>query len=135
MGMIPLITNDSLQQDFTIEESSRTHKLNLNELTISGYTDEQEAMIQAIFLILNIERYEYLIYSWNYGIELTDLFGQPTSFVIPELERRITEALIQDSRITKVDNFTFETNRNKVYTKFTAHTIFGDIEIEKVVTI
>jgi hypothetical protein len=51
------------------------------------------------------------------------------------LERRITEALIQDSRITKVDNFTFETNRNKVYTKFTAHTIFGDIEIEKVVTI
>jgi hypothetical protein len=135
MGMIPLITNDSLQQDFTIEESSRTHKLNLNELTISGYTDEQEAMIQAIFLILNIERYEYLIYSWNYGIELTDLFGQPTSFVIPELERRITEALIQDSRITKVENFTFETNRNKVYTKFTAHTIFGDIEIEKVVTI
>jgi hypothetical protein len=135
MGMIPLITNDSLQQDFTIEETSRTHKLNLNELTISGYTDEREAMIQAIFLILNIERYEYLIYSWNYGIELEDLFGQPTSFVIPELERRITEALIQDSRITKVDNFSFETNRNKVYTKFTAHTIFGDIEIEKAVTI
>jgi hypothetical protein len=135
MGMIPLIANDSLQQDFTIEETSRTHKLNINDLTISGYTDEREAMIQAIFLILNIERYEYLIYSWNYGIELEDLFGQPTSFVIPELERRITEALIQDSRITKVDNFSFETNRNKVYTKFTAHTIFGDIETEKVVTI
>ena len=92
-------------------------------------------MIQAIYLILNIERYEHLIYSWNYGIELADLFGQPISFCIPEIKRRITEALMQDSRITGVDEFNFEHKRGKVFTTFTVHTIFGDIEAEKVVEI
>jgi len=133
--MLPAV-NDDLQKDFNIEEeTSYTYKLNLDESTIAGFVDGLEAMKQAIYLILNIERYEYLIYSWNYGIELADLFGQPTSFVLPELKRRITEALVQDSRILGVDNFSFETNKGKVHATFTVHTIFGDVEAEKVVTI
>ena len=133
--MIPAV-NDDLQSDFEFEdETSNTYKMNLNESTIAGYVDEREAMVQAIYLILNIERYEYLIYSWNYGIELTDLFGQPIPFVLPELKRRITEALMQDTRITGVDDFSFETNKGKVHINFTVNTIFGEIEAEKVVTI
>jgi len=133
--MLPAV-NDDLQKDFEIEEeTSHTYKLDLDNSTIAGYVDDLEAMKQAIYLILNIERYEYLIYSWNYGIELADLFGQPTSFVLPELKRRITEALVQDSRILGVDNFSFETNKGKVHATFTVHTIFGDVEAEKVVTI
>jgi len=133
--MIPAV-NDDLQSDFEFEEEpSRTYKMNLTESTIAGYVDEREAMVQAIYLILNIERYEYLIYSWDYGIELTDLFGQPIPFVLPELKRRITEALLQDTRITGVDNFSFEVKKGKVHASFTVNTIFGDIDAEKVVTI
>lgn len=115
------------------ELTSRTYKLQNDR--VSGYTDEQDAMIQAIYLILNIERYDHIIYSWNYGIELKDLFGEPTFYVMAELERRITEALINDTRIISVDNF--ETNREgkKVHCKFVVHTIFGDVEAEKVVII
>ncbi|MEN7878670.1 DUF2634 domain-containing protein, partial [Clostridioides difficile] len=65
---------------------------------IDGICDDVEALKQTIFLILNTERYQHLIYSWNYGVELNDLIGEPISFVIPELERRIKEALIQDDR-------------------------------------
>lgn len=133
--MLPAV-NDDLQKDFEIEEeTSHTYKLNLDNSTIAGYVDDLEAMKQAIYLILNIERYEYLIYSWNYGIELNDLYGQPIPFVLPELKRRITEALVQDSRILGVDNFSFETNKGKVHATFTVHTIFGDVEAERVVTI
>ena len=133
--MIPAV-NDDLQKDFEIEEQpTYTYKLNIDSNSIIGFTDELEAMKQAIYLILNIERYEYLIYSWNYGIELNDLYGQPIPFVLPELKRRITEALVQDSRILGVDNFSFETNKGKVHATFTVHTIFGDVEAEKVVTI
>jgi hypothetical protein len=133
--MLPAV-NDDLQKDFEIEEeTSHTYKLDLNNSTIAGYVDDLEAMKQAIYLILNIERYEYLIYSWNYGIELNDLYGQPIPFVLPELKRRITEALVQDSRILGVDNFSFETNKGKVHATFTVHTIFGDVEAERVVTI
>ena len=133
--MLPAV-NDDLQKDFEIEEeTSHTYKLNLDESIIAGFVDELEAMKQAIYLILNIERYEYLIYSWNYGIELEDLFGQPIPFVLPELKRRITEALLQDTRITGVDAFSFEVNRGKVHATFTVHTIFGDVEAERVVSI
>lgn len=133
--MIPSV-NDNLQRDFEIEEQpTYTYKLNIDSNSIIGFTDGLEAMKQAIYLILNIERYNYLIYSWNYGIELADLFGQPTSFVLPELKRRITEALTQDERILGVDNFSFEVNRGKVHATFTVHTIFGNVEAERVVNI
>lgn len=133
--MIPT-TNDDLINDFEYEElPTKTFKLNIPSNTIIGFTDGLEAMKQAIYLILNIERYEHIIYSWNYGIELEDLFGQPISFVLPELKRRITEALLQDTRILGVDNFSFETNKGKVHATFTVHTIFGDVEAEKVVNL
>lgn len=132
--MIPQTTGIINIQEFT-EPTSRTYKLNINKETISGYIDEREAMKQAIYLILNIERYDYLIYSWDYGIELKDLFGQPTFYVMAELERRITEALTADSRITGVDNFEITREGKKVHARFTVHTIFGDVEAEKVVMI
>ena len=133
--MLPAL-NDDLQKDFEIEEeTSHTYKLDLDNSTIAGYVDDLEAMKQAIYLILNIERYEYLIYSWNYGIELNDLYGQPISFVLPELKRRITEALLQDTRITGVENFSFEIKKGKVHATFTVNTIYGDVEAEKVVNL
>lgn len=131
--MIPSTTG-FLEQDFVIEEQpSRTYKMYLNETIIIGHTEQQDAMVQVVFNILNTERYQYIIYSWNYGIELIDLYGQPVSYVIPELKRRITEALTWDERIISVDNFSFDTNKGKITCNFTVHTIFGDIETEKVV--
>lgn len=133
--MIPAV-NDDLKTEFEFEEpTSNTYKIDLNDSSIAGYVDEREAMVQAVYLILNIERYEHVIYSWNYGIELIDLLGQPIPFILPELKRRITEALIQDTRITSVDNFSFDINKGKVHASFTVTTVFGDIKAEKVVTI
>jgi len=40
-----------------------------------------------------------------------------------------------DSRITAVDNFEITREGKKVHAKFTVHTIFGDVEGEKVVMI
>lgn len=135
MTLIPKV-NDDLQNDFEYEElPSKTFKLNISDQVITGNTDELEAMKQAIYLILNIERYENLIYSWNYGIELQDLFGKELNYVLPELKRRITEALLQDSRITNVTNFNFERSGKKVHVTFTAITIFGEVQAERVVNV
>ena len=40
-------------------------------------TDERDAVLQAVYLILNVERYAFPIYSRNYGSELSDLIGKP----------------------------------------------------------
>ena len=116
---------------------TKTYKMTLDDANrISGYTDEQEAMKQAIYKIIRTERYRYIIYDWNYGIELEDLFGMPVSFCVPEIERRITEALLQDIRINEVNNFEFDTSKKGiVLTKFTAYTEFGEIDISEEVNV
>ena len=117
------------------EQTSKTYYLNIEKNTISNFCDGIEAMKQTIYCILNTERFEHLIYSWNYGIEIEHLLGESITYVIPELERVITEALMQDSRIVQVYNFKFEVNKNKVIVTFTVITTVGNIDIEKVVNV
>ena len=134
-------SDDVVLSDFeVVEQPSYTYKMVLpktdDEVTkIKGKTDELDAVRQAVYKILNTERYTYPIYSWNYGIELNDLFGQSIPWVYPELERRITEALIHDDRITSVTEFEFEGIKNNVHVKFTVNTIFGSFEDDITVSI
>lgn len=136
-GINEVQENDGLLNDFEYEKQpDLTYKLNIEAERIGGFVDELEAYKQAIYKILNTERYDYIIYSWNYGIELKDLFGQPIPYVIPELERRITEAVMADDRTESVSNFEFDTpKRRVVHVKFTAASIYGEVEINKMVEI
>jgi len=126
-----------LDQDFEIEEQpSKNYKMDLNGNSVRGFCDSLEAMKQTVFRILSTERYQYVIYSWNYGIETLDLYGQPVTYVCPELERRIEEALLADSRIVRVSDFEHDTSvKGVVHTTFTVHTVFGDFAAEKEVNI
>lgn len=57
--MIPS-TTAFLEQNFEIEEQpTHTYKMNLTSELVRGYTDNREAMKQAIYKILNTERYQY----------------------------------------------------------------------------
>lgn len=100
---------------------------------IRGKIDGLEALKQSIYLALNTERFKYLIYSWNYGAELSDLIGQPREYVLPEIKRRITEVLKQDDRIAAVDNFSFANEKNSVHVTFTVHSDLGEMEVETIV--
>lgn len=133
--MIP--QNDGLTADIRIvERPTRSYKMDLSGNRIEGYTDELKAMEQAIYKIIRTERYKYIIYSWDYGIELEDLFGMPVSYCIPEIERRITEALLQDTRILEVKDFEFdEPKRGVVFVQFKALTIFGNLDLREEVRI
>ena len=131
--MIP--GNNILSTKLVLEtQPSKNYKLDIEHDVINGTCDGYEAMKQVIYKILNTERYHNIIYSWNYGIELQDLFGEPVAYVCSELERRITEALMQDDRIEAVNNFEFDISEKRtVKVTFTVHTIFGEFEEEKVV--
>lgn len=130
--MIPS-TVGFLAQDFEIgKQPGLTYRMDLDGDSVRGYVDGQEAVKQAVFRILQTERYRYLIYPWWYGIETEDLYGEPVNWVCAELERRITEALMVDDRITEVDGFEHDTSvKGIVHTTFTVHTIYGDVSAEK----
>lgn len=130
--MIPVsdVFTDEIEE---VTYPGRTYKIIVGDTEtdrISGYAEEIEAIKQAIYLILNTERYQYIIYSWDYGVELLDLFGKPMSYVISEIPRRIKEALIQDDRIEDVMNFQFEKHKNKLHTTFEVVTKLGNIATE-----
>ena len=95
---------------------------------ISGTVDGIDALRQTVYFILHAERYVYPIYSWDYGVELASLFGQPMSYVRAELPRRIKEALVMDDRIRDVTDFTFENKgRNILLTRFTVISTVGKL--------
>lgn len=132
--MIPSGNNILTTSISVEEESSKNYKMFFTEKIINGKVDELEAMKQVIYKILNTERYQYIIYSWNYGIETSDLYGEPISYVCPEIERRITEALLQDDRIESIDSFEFDYSKKGILiVTFCVHTIYGDIEEERAV--
>lgn len=125
--MIPNNKNDFEEIDI---EPSKTYKMG-NE-NLNGYIDNKESVTQAIYKILNTERYKYLIYSFDYGIELLDLIGKDIEYCKLELPRRIEDCLLQDDRILKINNYRFETiDKNKLLVQFTVETIFGSVGIKK----
>ena len=134
--MIPS-NNTLLTSEFEIKtQPSNTYKMHINHNAINGNCDGIEAVIQSIYKILNTERYQHIIYSWNYGFEFEDLLGKPVDYACVELQRRIQEALLQDDRITSVTDFKFDNSTKRtVKVTFVVHTIYGDVESERKVVI
>ncbi|MBB6218651.1 hypothetical protein HNQ80_004825 [Anaerosolibacter carboniphilus] len=134
--MIPKLEQVNIGQDIEIiKQATRTYRLNTDRNRTVGYVDGIDAVKQAIYKILCTDRYRYEIYDWNYGFEISDLLGKPKALVYPELKRRITDALLQDDRITGVDGFSFTSQKSSVTVIFTVHTIFGEIEASREVSI
>lgn len=115
---------------------SRSFRLREETGRVAGSVDGIDAVRQSVRLILSVERYHWLIHSWQYGVELSDLFGKPLSYALPEIERRIREALLQDDRVSDVRDFTFTKGRGGVVTAaFTVVTTLGELRESREVTI
>ena len=121
--------NTILQEDEKMP--SYTPKIDFERNRIMGTVDNIDAMEQAIYLILQTERYESIIYNWYYGVELDTLIGKSRELITSELERRIKEALTEDDRINRISDFNIEFTSDKAIVSFTVNTIFGDIEISE----
>lgn len=114
---------------------SYTYNINRNTNRISGYIDGKDAIIQAVFLILQTERYESMIYNWYYGSELDTLIGQNRDYVASELQRIIREALTEDDRINEVSDFIIEFKDDVASIEFVVESNVGDITINWEVSI
>ena len=104
----------------------------LGDKIIVGKVDGLEHLKQTIFWLLNTERYEYIIYDWNIGLETNDLYGMPVDYVCSELEYRIQDALSIDERIEEIYDFSFDTSqRGVVLCQFKVKSIYGEFTEEK----
>ena len=123
--------NDNLIADFDeLKLPDKTWYIDFNRNLVTTNIADLNAVYQAALLILATERYEFIIYSDQYGIELVDLFGENQNFVMSEVKRRIIEALTQDDRITRVENFEFNRTKRGLHVTFTVITNVGHFEAE-----
>lgn len=134
--MIPQGTYEEQEEteDFTvITEPSRTYRMNAETKTITGFCDGMEAVKQAVYKILNTERYQYLAYDWSYGVEIANLIGngEAEEYIQSELKSKIEEALLEDDRIRAVENFQVVKRKKSILIIFTVISNVGSVAIEQ----
>lgn len=131
--MIP----DDIEFDIDDEESDDFEEYDAPDLTyeLNNYTDHiqntcdgLEAVRQSVYHLLTTERYDYPIYSWDYGMETKDLIGKPSSYVISALELRVRDALSVDDRIKEVRDFTAEVRKEQIMYSFNCVTKYGEFD-------
>jgi hypothetical protein len=126
--MIPI--GGDIQETEELQEPSRTYKLDLVNKRIVGTVDGLEAVKQAVYKILKTERFEYLIYDTDYGSEIGGLHGRSAGYVRSELQRRITEALLQDDRITAIEDMNISIRGDEAFVTFTVVSVYGNYNEE-----
>jgi phage baseplate assembly protein W len=107
--------------------ADKTYKIDFGKERIMGYADGIEAVKQAVEKILLTERFQYLIYDSDYGVELESLIGQPQGYVKADIKRRVTEALLQDDRIKDVTDFDIQFEGDIVNVSFTVISVYGNL--------
>lgn len=119
-----------------VNQPSLTYKLDFERKRISGKIDNEEAIMQLVMKILYTERYAYVIYSSQYGVELDRLIGKDYDFIVSDLERTIIEALLADDRILSITGFVAEqTAIDRMTVTFTVNSVVGSANINTEVII
>ncbi|MEG6521178.1 DUF2634 domain-containing protein [Desulfotomaculum sp. 1211_IL3151] len=129
--MIPQGGSLSVNQMIGLEQQpSYTYRLDLAANRIAGMTDDIEAIKQAVFKLLQTEKYNYPIYG-NYGVELAGLLGKSRSFIKSELKRRIQEALLQDDRIKAIEDMQITFGEDQALATFVVLTQYGSFNVNR----
>lgn len=126
--MIPI--GGILEDAETEEETSRTYGIDFAKGRSTGFIDGLDSIKQAVYKILCTDRFAYLIYDADYGSEITGLQGRSQGFVRSEIERRIREALMQDDRISEIQDMKITINGDEALAEFTVVSKFGDFRSE-----
>ena len=118
------------------EQPSKTYKLDFERGRIYslGSCDGVEAVKQFMKKALLTPRFRCMVYDNQYGSEIkqTIIADDVTNeYIETEMPRLVKDAVLCDSRVLDVYDFSFEFKDDKAYIKFTADTIYGKIDIRE----
>ena len=89
--------------------------------------DGHTAWVQWCVKTVLTERFAFLAYSWDYGVEIEEALKNPNRAAIEaEVERTITEALLVDPRTELVRDFAFRWQADELYVSFTVVPVIGE---------
>lgn len=130
MSLFPFMVSDV--EEIQLIATYKEYEFDFNTNTLTGKLLEgKEALKMWIYKALLTSRYIHPIYSWDYGQDLDELIGQAyeVDYIKSEVERRVTECLMINERITRCHNFDINLIDDNLQINFTAETIFGEVTI------
>lgn len=96
------------------------------------FVEGKEAIKIWIYKTLQVERFKYLAYSWQYGLELEKYIGKVMGVQerLSELKRCIIESLMVNPYIKAIQNMEFKSNSaDEIECVFDCVTIYGEVGI------
>lgn len=121
------LTNTPVQET---QQPSLTWRLDFKEGRVVGKIDGLDAVRQSVFKILQTDRFWHDVYTFDYGHELSSLIGDSPLYVQSEVSRMISEALLQDDRISAVDDTGITFTDDRMTVRFVVVTEYGSFEEE-----
>ena len=118
------------------EKSSLTYRLDLKAGRIVGKVDGLAAVEQAILKALITPRFHCLVYDNQYGSEVIDAIiaaDATPEYIVAAAEGFVRDCLKPDTRILEIKDFSLKFKGDGVHIFFRAETIFGKIDIERVI--
>lgn len=91
-----------------------------------------EAIKIWIYKALSTERFRYLAYSWQYGIELRPFIGKVMGVQqrYSEIKRVIVECLMVNPYIKSIDTIDIQHEGDAVDISITLTTIYGEVSVD-----
>lgn len=135
MSLFPFATDTELAlAETTVTASSiREYELDFKSGKLTGKIVEGvDALCVWAYLALKAKRYRWVIYSWGYGEEYTNLIGYSYSeeYLHSEVERYMLECLLENEHITGIEDLEVSQIKDKLYIKFKLVTDVGSKEVE-----
>lgn len=138
MSLFPFVTEDD--EDLLLEEDEEVTASSIREYEIDFKTgrltgkilEGVDALCIWAYLALKAKRYHWVIYSWYYGEEYTNLIGYSYSeeYLHSEVQRYIEECLQENEYITGIEDLEVSQIKDKLHIKFTLVTDVGSGEVE-----
>lgn len=121
-------TTINLSQGVAFQDwPTKTWYVNPSTKQVSGMADGQLAMRQAVEILFSTERFDWQIYTPNFGMQWRGLIGQSPGYVGLEIQRRIQDAIKPDRRMTGIENFSYTVKGDSMTVSFTVTTVYGPV--------
>ena len=134
MSLFPFVTDEEIAQvtPEVTASSIREHELDFKTGRITGRIVEGvDALCVWAYLALKAKRYRWVIYSWQYGEEYTNLIGYSfdEDYLYSEVKRYIEECLFINEHITGIEDLTVNQVNEMLYICFRMITDVGSKEV------
>lgn len=134
MSLFPFVTDEEIAQvtPEVTASSIREYELDFKTGRLTGrIVTGVDALCVWAYLALKAKRYRWVIYSWQYGEEYTNLIGYSfdEAYLYSEVKRYIEECLFVNEHITGIEDLTVNQVNEMLYIRFRMVTDAGSKEV------